>query len=150
VITANGERGVDNLEAVGRRATEVRATTVHSISADAPMFLSLCGALVSGPAPGVALRVAGAPVRVRAGDPAAGCPGNRFAGEVILTGNRAVTFGANIVSHSVAIDGSGPGNTWSKRTQFSAPSAAPATARRRPTAGQPNTAATKTGQCAAL
>jgi hypothetical protein len=134
----------------GGSLTVVNASVSGGITADAPAFLSLCGALVSGPAPGVALRVTGAPVRVRAGDPPAGCDGNRFAGQVAFIGNRAVTFGANIVSHSVAIDGSGPGNTVVKaNTIFGTLGCAgntPAPA----DAGQPNTAGAKTGQCAVL
>lgn len=134
----------------GGSLTVVNAQVSGGIAADAPAFLSLCGARVSAPAPGVALRVTGAPVRVRVGDPAAGCDGNRFAGQVTLTGNRAVTFGANSVSHSVAIDTNGPGNTVVRANTIVGTLGCAGNTPAPIDAGQPNTAGAKTGQCAAL
>lgn len=134
----------------GGSLTVVNAQVSGGITADAPAFLSLCGAWVSGPAPGLALRVTGAPVRVQAGDPPAGCAGNRFAGQVTLTGNRAVTFGANIAYHSVAIDNNGPGNTVVKANTISGTLACAGNTPAPTDSGQPNSAGAKTGQCAAL
>jgi hypothetical protein len=105
---------------------------------------------VSGPPPATALSVTNAPVPIRVGDPATACAGNRFAGQVVVSANLAVTFGANTVSHSATMDDNGPGNTVVKaNTVFGTLSCAgnnPA-----PTnAGQVNTAGAKTGQCTGL
>jgi hypothetical protein len=134
----------------GGALTVVNSQITRGVSANAPAFFSMCGAQVSGPAPATALSVTGATVPIRVGDPATGCAGNRFAGHVVLTGNLAVTFGANTVSHNATIDNNGPGSTVVKaNTLFGTLGCAgnnPA-----PTnAGQVNTAATKTGQCAGL
>ena len=134
----------------GGSLTVVNSQINRAITANAPAFLSLCGAQVSGPPPGVALSVTNAPVPIRIGDPATGCAGNRFAGQVVLTGNLAVTFGANTVSHNATINNNGTGQTVVKaNTLFGTLGCAgnnpPPT-----NAGQPNTAASKTGQCAAL
>lgn len=134
----------------GGSLTVVNSQVSRGITANAPAFLSVCGTQVSGPSPGVALSVTNAPVPIRVGDPATGCAGNRFAGQVVLTANLAVTFGANTVSHSATIDNNGPGNTVVKaNTVFGTVGCAgnnpPPT-----NAGQPNTAGAKTGQCAGL
>ncbi|HJV08852.1 MAG TPA: hypothetical protein VJ653_04200 [Acidimicrobiales bacterium] len=135
----------------GGALTVVNSQVSGGITANAPAFFSLCGAQVAPPAPGgVALSVTNATVPIRVGDPAAGCAGNRFAGRVSLTGNLAVTFGANTVSHSATIDTNGPGSTVVKaNTLFGTLGCAgnnpPPT-----NAGQPNSAAAKTGQCAGL
>ncbi len=134
----------------GGALTVLNSRVTGGITAGAPAFLSLCGAQVAAPASGVALSVSSADVPIRVGDPAAGCAGNRFAGRVTLTGNLAVTFGANTVSTNATIDGNGPGQTVVKaNTVFGTLGCAgndppPANA------GQPNTAASKTGQCASL
>ena len=134
----------------GGALTVLNSQVSRGITANAPAFLSLCGAQVSGPAPGVALTVTNAAVPIQVGDPAAGCAGNRFAGQVTLTTNLAVTFGGNTVSHSATVDNNGRGNTVVKaNTVFGTLGCAgnnpPPT-----NAGQPNTAPSKTGQCAAL
>ncbi|MEW6154022.1 MAG: choice-of-anchor D domain-containing protein [Actinomycetota bacterium] len=135
----------------GGALTVVGSRVAGGIVADAPAFFDLCGTDVSGPRPSmVALTVTDAPVPVRAGDPAAGCAGNRIAGHVVMSSNLAAMFGANTVSHSATFDGNGPGNTVVKaNTMFGALGCAgndPAPV----DAGQPNTAAAKTGQCASL
>jgi hypothetical protein len=91
--------------------------------------------------------VSGATVPIRIGDPASGCAGNRFAGDVNLTSNLAVTFGANTVSGNVNVNTNGPGNTVLKANNVFA--ALGCTGNNPPptNAGQPNTAASKTGQC---
>ena len=76
------------------------------------------------PSAGVALRVSNANVPVRIGDPVTGCAGNRFAGQVVLNDNLAVTFGANIVSHNPTIDAAAQDTHWSAPTTGSAPWAA--------------------------
>jgi hypothetical protein len=134
----------------GGALTVVDSQISRGITADAPSFFSLCGAQVSGPAPGVALSVTNAGVPIRVGDPAAGCAGNRFAGQVNLSGNLAVTFGANIVSHNATIDANGPGNTVIKANNVFAILACSANDPAPTNAGQPNTAGSKTGQCSAL
>ena len=134
----------------GGALTVVNSRISRGLTADAPSFLSICGTDISGPAPNQALGVSNAPVPIRIGDPATGCAGNRFAGDVNLTGNLAVTFGANAVSHNLNVNSNGPGATVIKaNTIYGALSCAgnnpPPT-----NAGQVNTAASKTGQCATL
>ena len=122
----------------------------RGIVADGPVVLSICGSQVSPPVSGVALRVTGATVPIRIGDPASACAGNRFAGDVNLTGNQAVTFGSNIGSTNVNINTNGPGATVIKGdTVLRALNCAgnnPAPSN----AGMVNTAGSKTGQCATL
>lgn len=135
----------------GGSLSVVNSQVSRGITANAPAFFSLCGAQVTAPAPGgVALSVTNAAVPVRIGDPATGCAGNRFAGQVVVTGNLAVTFGGNTVSSNVTINNNGPGNAVVKAntvlgTLGCAGNNPPPT-----NAGQPNTAGAKTGQCAGL
>jgi hypothetical protein len=129
----------------------VNSQISQGITADAPAFFSLCGAQVSGPptVPGRGVVVRNATVPLRIGDPASGCAANRVAGDVILTSNTGgLTLGANIVSGNVTVVGNaGPvikSNTIYKALACSTNTPPPVNA------GQPNTAATKTGQCAGL
>ncbi|MFN2505694.1 MAG: beta strand repeat-containing protein [Acidimicrobiales bacterium] len=136
----------------GGALTVVGSRIARGITADAPSFFSLCGTEVSGPSPtpGVALSVTNATVPIRVGDPASGCAGNRFAGHVVLTGNLAVIFGANAVSHNATINTNGPGNTVIKANTVSGTLACSGNNPPPTNSGQVNTAGAKTGQCAAL
>jgi len=134
----------------GGALTVVGSKLSGGITADRPAFFSMCGTEVSGPPPGTALRVTNAAVPIRVGDPAAGCAGNRFAGQVELTDNLAVTFGANAVSHHATVDGNGPGNTVIKANNVLGTLGCTANNPPPTNAGQPNTAGSKTGQCAGL
>jgi hexosaminidase len=89
-------------------------------------------------------------VPIRIGDPAAGCAGNRFAGTVTLTSNSGLTFGANITSGNVTVNENGPGNIVVKANNVFQALACAGNAPAPTNAGQVNTAASKTGQCAAL
>ena len=134
----------------GGALTVVNSQISRGVVAISPSFFSMCGTQVSGPAPATALSVTGAAVPVRVGDPASGCAGNRFAGQVVLSGNAAVTFGANTVSHDATLENNGPGLTIVKaNTVFGTLGCAgnnPV-----PTdVGQANTAGAKAGQCAAI
>ncbi|HJV09341.1 MAG TPA: SBBP repeat-containing protein, partial [Acidimicrobiales bacterium] len=134
----------------GGALTVVDSQITGGVTASGPTFFSMCGTQVAGPPPATALSVTGAPVPIQVGDPAAGCAGNRFAGQVVLSGNVGVTFGGNTVSHNATVDNNGAGATVVKaNTVFGTLGCAgnnPA-----PTnAGQPNTAGAKTGQCALL
>ena len=134
----------------GGALTVVDSQIGGAITADDPAFLSLCGAQVSGPAPAVALSVTNATVPIRLGDPAAGCAGNRFAGQVKVADNLAVTFGANIVSHNATLDTNGPGRTVIKANTVLGALGCSGNTPAPTNAGQPNTAGSKTGQCGAL
>jgi hypothetical protein len=136
--------------APGGALTVVNSRLTGGITADAPAFLSLCGAQVAAPASGVALAVTHAAVPIRVGDPATGCAGNRFAGRVTLTGNVALTFGANTVSTNATLDGNGPGQSVVKANNVFGALGCAGNAPAPTNAGQPNTGATKTGQCASL
>jgi hypothetical protein len=131
----------------GGALSVVNSQISRGIAANAPSFLSLCGAQVSGPSPGVALSVSNAAVPIRIGDPANGCAGNRFAGDVTLTSNVAVTFGANTVSGNVTANNDGPGNTVLKANTIFGALGCAGNAPPPTNAGQANTAGSKTGQC---
>ncbi len=132
-------------------ALTVTTARIHKgIVADSPGFLSICGSEVAGPPPAQALGVSNAAVPVRIGDPATGCAANRFAGTVTLTANLAVTFGANSVSHATTVTNGGPGNTVIKANTFFATLACSGNTPAPTNAGQPNTAPSKTGQCAGI
>jgi hypothetical protein len=134
----------------GGALSMVNSQVSRGITATAPSFFSLCGTSVSGPPPATAVRVTGALVPVRIGDPAAGCAGNRFAGQVNVSGNLAVTFGANTVSHNVAIDNNGPGAIVVKANNVFGTLGCAGNNPAPTNAGHVNTAAAKSGQCAPL
>jgi hypothetical protein len=126
----------------------------QGITADAPSGFSLCGSAVSGPSSvpgrGVVVRNAGVPIVI--GDAANGCAANRVAGDVIVDSNRvAVTVGNNTVSGTMTVvnnTGNAPvvkANTMSRGALVCSGNVPAPT-----NAGQANSAAGKTGQCAAL
>ncbi len=122
------------------------------VMATSPSFFSLCGSQVAAPTgnPGLGVVVSGAAVPLRIGDPAAGCAMNRVAGDVNLGGNTAgLVLGGNVVSRNVSVNGNGggavvKGNTISGALACSGNTPPPTYA------GQPNSAASKSGQCAGL
>ena len=134
----------------GGALSVVNSQVSRGMSANAPAFLSMCGVKVSAPSPGQALTVSNAPVPIRIGDPATGCAGNAFAGSVTLTANLGVTFGANTVYGAVAVNNNGPGKTVVKANNVSQTLGCAGNAPAPTNAGQVNTAASKTGQCAGL
>jgi outer membrane protein assembly factor BamB len=121
----------------------------NGVVATAPSYVSLCGSQVAAlPSHGVVVAGASGPVRV--GDPAAGCAGNRVAGDVRLTGATAgIIFGANIVSGNVNVDNN-PSLAVVKANTTFATLACSGNSPPPTNAGQPNIAAAKTGQCTAL
>ena len=134
----------------GGALTVVNSQISRGVTATSPSFFSMCGTQVSGPAPATALSVTNAPVPIRVGDPAAGCAGNRFAGQVVLSGNLAVTFGANTVSHNATLDNNGPGNTVIMANTVFGTLACAGNNPPPTNAGQPNTGGAENGQCAGL
>ncbi|MEA2687095.1 MAG: hypothetical protein QOE93_2290 [Actinomycetota bacterium] len=134
----------------GGALTVTNGQITRGITVNGPSFLSICGSRVSGPSPGVALSVSNALVPTRIGDPVTGCAGNTFAGQVNLTSDLAVVFGANTVSHTVTVTGGGPGNTVVKANNIFGTLACSGNAPPPTNLGQVNTAASKTGQCAGL
>ncbi|MGH9281244.1 MAG: hypothetical protein ACRD12_24575 [Acidimicrobiales bacterium] len=131
----------------------VNSRVTSGIVATNPAFLSICNSHVAAPAvnPTQGVVVTGASTPLRIGDPANGCPGNRIAGDVRITGNTGgLTLGANTVSGNMTVDNSTVGmvvvkaNTVFGTLGCAGNSPAPVNA------GQTNTAATKTGQCAGL
>lgn len=134
----------------GGSLSVVSSQISRGIVAQGPVGLTICGSQVSGPSPGQAILVSGATVPIRIGDPASGCAGNRFAGDVNIISNQAVTFGSNIGSTNVNINSNGPGstvikaNTVLKALNCAGNNPAPTNA------GMANRAASKSGQCSAL
>jgi len=134
----------------GGALSVVNSQVSRGITANAPSFLSLCAATVTGPPPNPALVVSNAPVHVRIGDPAQGCAGNRFTGDVTLTANLGATFGANTVTTNVTVTNGGSGKTIIKANAVSGVLACSGNNPVPTNAGQPNAAASRTGQCSAL
>jgi alpha-tubulin suppressor-like RCC1 family protein len=135
----------------GGALTVQNAKITKGLSADNPSFLSICGSEISPPSLGAqALGVSNAAVPIRIGDPATGCAANRFAGQVHLTANLAVTFGANAVSHAATVNNGGPGATVIKANTFLASLACSGNNPAPTNSGEPNTAGSRTGQCAGL
>jgi outer membrane protein assembly factor BamB len=124
----------------------------NGVLASAPSYFSLCGSQVAAPAgnpsQGVVVTNAQSPVRV--GDPAVGCAGNRVAGDVSLTGGIAgLTLGGNTVSGNARVDNN-PSLAIVKGNTIFATLACSGNTPPPTNSGEPNTAAAKTGQCAAL
>lgn len=134
----------------GGALTMVASAVTRGMSANAPAFFSLCGTDVSGPSPATALSVTNAEVPIRIGDPAAGCARNRFAGQVSVLDNLAVTFGSNQVSHNATFQVNGPGNTVIKGNTVFGTLGCTGNDPVPTNAGQPNTAGSKNGQCVGL
>lgn len=131
----------------------VNSRVANGIVVTNPSFLSLCNTQVAAPSgnPAQGIVVSGATTPLRIGDPANGCAGNRVAGDVSLTGNSGgLTLGANTVSGNVTVDNNTVGtpvvkaNNVFKTLGCAGNNPAPVNN------GQPNTAATKTGQCSGL
>jgi len=135
-------------------ALTVNASAVtRGIVADRSSFITICGSQISGPSssPGQGVVVTNATAPLRIGDPANSCAANRVAGDVVLTGNTAgLTLGADIVSGNVTVNNNTGStdvimaNTIFKVLACSGNNPAPTNA------GQPNTASSKSGQCASL
>jgi hypothetical protein len=124
----------------------------NGVLASTPSFFSLCGSQVAAPAgnraQGVVVTDARAPVRI--GDPAVGCAANWVAGDVSVTGAIAgLTLGANNVSGNVRIDNN-PSLAIVKANTIYATLACSGNTPPPTNAGQINTAAVKTGQCATV
>jgi hexosaminidase len=124
----------------------------RGVSADGPAFFVMCGTRVSGPrpAPSAALTVTNATVPVRIGDPANGCAGTLFAGSVSLTGNLAVTFGANRVSTNTTVADNGEGGVVVRANTVYGTLDCTGNAPAPTNEGQVNTAGAKSGQCSGL
>ena len=136
----------------GGALTVTGSRITNGVLASSPSFISICGSQVAAPTGNRALGVVvtGARSPVRVGDPAVGCAGNRVAGDVSLTGASAgLTVGANIVAGNVNVhDNSSLAIV--KANSISATLACAGNSPPPTNAGQTNTAAAKTGQCAGL
>ncbi len=124
----------------------------NGVLATAPSYFSLCGSQVAAPVGssdrGVVVTGARSPARV--GDPAMGCAGNRVAGDVSLTGaTTGLTVGGNAVSGNVTVSNN-PSLAIVKANTIFATLACAGNSPSPTNSGQPNAAAAKTGQCAAL
>ena len=137
----------------GGALTVVNSQISQGIVANGPSFFSVCGSQVSGPSttPGQGIVVSNASVPIRIGDPAAGCAFNRVAGDVVLTGNTAgLTLGSNIVSGNVTVNNNTVGTDVIKANNIFKTLACSGNNPPPVNASQPNTAASKSGQCSAL
>ncbi|MDQ2825393.1 MAG: hypothetical protein M3Y04_00245, partial [Actinomycetota bacterium] len=137
----------------GGALTVINSQISRGIMANGPSFFSVCGSQVSGPSttPGQGIVVSGATVPIRIGDPANGCAFNRVAGDVSLTGNTAgLTLGANIVSGNVTVSNNTVGTDVVKANNIFKALACAGNTPPPTNAGQLNTAASKSGQCASL
>lgn len=153
-VVVNGARVVGPITVdAGGALTLVDSRVTNGIVATNPSFFSLCGSQISGPSttPSRGVVVSGASVPLRIGDPAAGCAGNRVAGDVVLTGNSGgLTLGANTVSGNVTVDNNTAGGPVIKANTVYGTLGCAGNNPAPTNAGQPNTAGAKTGQCSAL
>ncbi len=137
----------------GGALTVVTSQVTGGIVANGPSFFSVCGSQISAPTatPSQGIVVSGAAVPIRIGDPATGCALNRVAGDVSLTGNSAgLTLGANFVSGNVTVSNNAVGTDVVKANNVFKALACAGNSPAPTNAGQPNTAGSKSGQCAAL
>jgi YVTN family beta-propeller protein len=104
----------------GGALTVVNSQVSGGIFATSPGFLMICGSQVAGSRTtgNQALVVSDSNVPLRIGDATLGCAGNRFAGNVNLTNNVALTFSNNTVSGSVTVNDNGPGDTLIRRNNI--------------------------------
>lgn len=131
----------------------VNSKVTNGIVVTNPSFLSICNSQIASPPgnPAQGLVVSGATTPLRIGDPASGCAGNRIAGDVRLTGNTGgLTLGANTVSGNVTVDNNTVGTPVVKANNVFRTLGCAGNNPIPVNNGQPNTAATKTGQCLGL
>lgn len=130
---------------------EVLASEVRGIiAAVVPASIRLCGSQVVAPAGSAALDVWGAVEAVRLGDPANGCAGNRFVGDVTLRANSGVNVVTNLVSGKLTVDANGPEAVAVKANVVSGALACADNDPAPTNGGLSNTAGSKTGQCSTV
>lgn len=136
----------------GGALTVDNSRVTNGVAVNGAAFIRVCGSQVAAPMGDRSrgLAITNTPVSVRIGDPAAGCAANTVAGDVMLTGNTAgVALGANTVAGNVTVNNNA-GPTVIKANQIQASLACADNSPVPTNVGQPNTAGTKTGQCAGL
>ena len=136
----------------GGSLTVTASRITNGIVATSPAFLRICGsdisAPASNPAQGVVVQNATAPITI--GDTSSGCAQNRVSGDVRLLGNTGgFILGNNIVTRNIVIENNS-GTAVVKGNQASVSLACTGNAPAPTNAGQPNTAPSKTGQCAGI
>jgi hypothetical protein len=131
----------------------VNTKVTNGIVATSPSFLSVCNSQISAPTgdPTKSVVVTGSSTPLRIGDPASGCPGNRIAGDVRLTGNTGgITLGGNVISGNVTVDTNTIGTTIVKANSVFKALGCAGNDPPPVNNGQVNSAASKTGQCSGL
>jgi len=132
----------------GGELTVTNSTVLAGIKSTGARALDLCGNDIRADASGMALAVANTTGSIRIGDPSTGCLGNSLAGKVSLTNNLAgLMFGNNHVAGSATFGGNTGGPIVVKNNLFTGALACTTNNPAPGNAGQPNTAAAKTGQC---
>jgi hypothetical protein len=135
----------------GGALTVIEPRITNGLVPTSPSYFSLCGFQLGAPLGNATqgVVVTGGRSSARVGDPEAGCAGNRVTGDVSRTGATAgLTVGANAVSSNVRVDNN-PSLAVIKANTIFATLACSGNSPPPTNAGQPNTAAAKTGQCAA-
>jgi len=132
----------------GGELTVTNSTVFAGVKSTGARALDLCGNDIRADASGTALAVANASGPIRIGDPSTGCLGNSLAGKVSLTDNLdGLMFGNNYVAGAATFSGN-QGRPVVVKNNFFVGLLACTTNNPAPgNAGQPNTAAGKTGQC---
>lgn len=133
----------------GGSLTVANAQLRGGVWADGPNFLEICGSEIAVRGQGLALRVAGAPVPITLGQPSAGCAGNRVAGSIEIVSNHGAALREN-VARQVTINGNGFGATVLAGNRVFGALACSSNNPTPTNGGQPNVAASKTGQCVGL
>jgi len=131
----------------GGQVSIINSTVSGGIKSNGALAFTLCGSSVraSGLDPNLSVTNSTGPVRI--GDRSTNCPGNSIGGNVRVNYNLAgVVFGNNVVGGSATFKGN-IGGTVIKYNSIAAALGCATNSPAPSNAGQPNTAASKTGQC---
>ncbi len=131
----------------GGQVSIINSTVSGGIKSNGALAFTLCGSSVraSGLNPNLSVTNSTGPVRI--GDRSTSCPGNSIGGNVRVNFNLAgVVFGNNVVGGSATFKGN-IGGTVIKYNSIAAALGCATNSPAPSNAGQPNTAASKTGQC---
>ncbi len=132
----------------GGQVSITNSTVYGGIKSNGALAFTLCGSNVPASALNPNLSVTNSTGPVRIGDPSANCLGNSIGGNVVVNNNTAgVVFGNNFVGGSATFHGNTGGPIVIKNNAISTALGCATNSPAPTNAGQPNSAASKTGQC---
>ncbi len=132
----------------GGQVSITNSTVFGGITSNGALAFTLCGSNLPASAADPNLSVTNSTGPVRIGDPATNCLGNSIGGNAVVNNNTAgVIFGNNFVAGSATFKGNTGGSTVIKNNFIGSALGCTTNSPAPGNAGQPNTAASKTGQC---